>query len=137
LREIIQVYDSSLVDPEDRDTGGAFSQLLEKAVDPAVEMCERMAELRKGATDWDKDIFLINCLGYLQQTLVSVPFTQERVEHLDEKITKHVESMTFEHVSYCASLRRITSLTSLSTAICSNNVGWRLSCGLFGPAQPM
>ena len=41
-------------------------KLLEKAVDPAVEMCERMAELSKGATDWDKDIFLINCLGYLQ-----------------------------------------------------------------------
>lgn len=99
MREIIQVYDTSLVDPEDRDAGGGFSQLLARAIDPAVEMCERMAELRKGSTDWDKDIFLINCLGYLQQTLLNVPFAQERVAELDTKITKHVESMTFEHVS--------------------------------------
>ena len=61
-------------------------------------MCEQMADLRKKATDWDKDIFLINCLGHLQQTLVNVPFTQERVEDLEEKIGKHVESMTYEHV---------------------------------------
>ena len=62
-------------------------------------MCERMADLRKGATDWDKDIFLINCLGYLQQTLVDVPFTAERVTELERKIQLHVESMTYEHVS--------------------------------------
>lgn len=93
------MYETSLVDPQDRDSGGTFSELLARSVDPAVEMCERMAELRKGATDWDKDIFLINCLGYLQQTLIHVPFTQERVDELDKKITKHVESMTFEHVS--------------------------------------
>lgn len=58
-----------------------------------------MAELRKGVTDWDKDIFLINCLGYLEGTLLSVPFTKERVGVLEERIEKHVESMTFEHVS--------------------------------------
>jgi hypothetical protein len=39
--------------------------LLGKAIDPAVEMCERMAEMRGGDT-WDRDVFLINCLGYLQ-----------------------------------------------------------------------
>lgn len=99
LREIIQVYDSSLVDPADRSNSTAFSELLGKAVDPAVEMCEQMADLRKGVTDWDKDIFLINCLGYLQQTLTNVPFTAERVTDLERKIQLHVESMTYEHVS--------------------------------------
>lgn len=99
LREIIQVYDSSLVDPADRSDSEAFSQLLGKAVDPSVEMCERMADLRKGATDWDKDIFLINCLGYLQTALTSVPFTAGRVIELEKKIQLHVESMTYEHVS--------------------------------------
>ena len=99
LREIIAVYETSLVDPADRATDTEFSTLLEKAVDPLVEMCERMAELRKGATNWDKSIFLINCFGYLQHTLASVPFTTGRVDILEEKIQKHVESMTFEHVS--------------------------------------
>lgn len=67
LREIIAVYDSSLVDESDRVNDEDFAKLLEKAVDPAVEMCERMADMRKGnGGDWERDIFLINCLGYLQ-----------------------------------------------------------------------
>jgi len=66
LREIIAVYDTSLVDESDRASNDDFDKLLEKAVVPSVEMCERMADLRKGVTAWDKDIFLINCLGYLQ-----------------------------------------------------------------------
>jgi hypothetical protein len=63
LREVIAVYDSSLVDESERETD--FAKLLEKAVGPAVEMCERMAGLGRGG-EWEKDIFLINCLGYLQ-----------------------------------------------------------------------
>jgi hypothetical protein len=67
LREVIAVYDSSLVDESDRANDEDFAKLLEKAVDPAVEMCERMADMRKGnGGDWERDIFLINCLGYLQ-----------------------------------------------------------------------
>ena len=70
LREIIAVYDTSLVDESDRANDEDFARLLEKAVDPAVEMCERMADMRKGnGGDWERDIFLINCLGYLQVCL--------------------------------------------------------------------
>lgn len=29
-----------------------------------------MAELRKGATGWEKDLFLVNCLLYLQVRIV-------------------------------------------------------------------
>ena len=95
------MYETSLVDHSDRPTDNDFSRLLEKAVDPAVEMCERVADLRKGSTSWDRDIFLINCLGYLEHTLEVYPFTKERVEMLETRIQQHVESMTFEHVS-CA-----------------------------------
>ncbi|ORX35318.1 putative intra-golgi transport-related protein [Kockovaella imperatae] len=97
LRELIAVYETSLVDPADRPNDSDFSTLLEKAVDPAIEMCERVADLRKGATSWDKDIFLINCLGYLEHTLESYPFTKEKVDMLETRIQQHVESMTFEH----------------------------------------
>lgn len=82
LRDIISVYDSSLVDAEvpkaglkagatsngdgdDTHADDSFMTLLGKAIDPAVEMCERMAEMR-GGDMWDRDVFLINCLGYLQ-----------------------------------------------------------------------
>jgi hypothetical protein len=65
LREIIAVYDTSLVDAAERETD--FARLLNTAVDPAVEMCERMADLRKQTTGtWDRDVFLVNCLEYLE-----------------------------------------------------------------------
>ncbi|CAK9785326.1 uncharacterized protein COLE_06649 [Cutaneotrichosporon oleaginosum] len=98
LREIIAVYDTSLVDAAERETD--FAKLLDAAVDPAVEMCERMADLRKGSGSngaWDKDVFLVNCLEYLEHTLEPFPFTAPRVKALQAQIETHVESMTFEH----------------------------------------
>ena len=123
LREIIQVYDTSLVDPADRSTSSTFAVLLGKAIDPSVEMCERMAELRKGATNWDKDIFLINCLGYLQQTLNNVPFTTERTSELEKKIQTHVESMTYEHVSGRPVRARVCADASTETCLISADWG--------------
>jgi hypothetical protein len=85
LREIIGVYTTSLVDEADRQVD--FATVLDKAVSPAVEMCERMGDMRRanagsasgaagastgeGGTvysqgEWERDIFMINCLGYLQ-----------------------------------------------------------------------
>lgn len=117
------MYDTSLVDPADRSTSSTFAVLLGKAIDPSVEMCERMAELRKGATDWDKDIFLINCLGYLQQTLTNVPFTTERASELDKKIQTHVESMTYEHVSGGIPRGRLCADCSMETCLTSADWG--------------
>ncbi|BEI79779.1 hypothetical protein CcaverHIS002_0103080 [Cutaneotrichosporon cavernicola] len=98
LREIITVYDTSLVDAAERETD--FAKLLDAAVDPAVEMCERMADLRKASGTngaWDKDVFLVNCLEYLEHTLEPYQFTAPRVQGLQLQIETHVESMTFEH----------------------------------------
>lgn len=133
LREILGVYDASLVDEADRESD--FAKVLDRAVDPVVEMCERMAEMRAvpssgggssgsaavppagsaGSTaEWEKDIFMVNCLGYLvvsplpprrcalltpQHTLENWPFTTAKVERLEKMIQRHLESMTFEHVS--------------------------------------
>jgi len=79
LREIIAVYDTSLVDADERETD--FAKLLNAAVDPAVEMCERMADLRRTNTgSWDKDVFLVNCLEYLEVSaaIVSIPHPARR-----------------------------------------------------------
>ncbi|WVF66103.1 hypothetical protein IAT40_000842 [Kwoniella sp. CBS 6097] len=50
-----------------------------------------------GAGEWEKDVFMVNCLGYLQHTLEAYEFTSRRVALLEEKIRTHVEGMTFEH----------------------------------------
>lgn len=92
------VYDTSLVDASERETD--FAKLLDAAVDPAVEMCERMADLRKNTgSTWNRDVFLVNCLEYLQHTLESYAFTAPRVRKLQGAVQEHVDSMTFEHVS--------------------------------------
>ena len=144
LRELIEVYETSLVDPADRLADADFAKLLEKAVDPAVEMCERMAELRKGATSWDKDIFLINCLGYLQHTLAAYGFTKERVEILEARMHQHVESMTFEHVSNLNALGFPRESTDTSPAwqiartmwTCTNNEDYTYpTCGCKSPSM--
>ena len=61
------VYDSSLLgdeDPSEREN--AFIQILEASVDPAMEMCKRMSELKKDMENWDKAVFLINSTAYMQ-----------------------------------------------------------------------
>jgi conserved oligomeric Golgi complex subunit 6 len=63
------VYDSSLLgheSPSEQEEG--FKDILDVTVDPALEMCRRMTELdvKKDVTGWDRSIFLINCIVYLQ-----------------------------------------------------------------------
>ena len=68
LREIMVVYQSSLPEDEDAETQAAgFRDIIDKMVDPAVEMCmissEGKAHLRPG---WDRSVFILNTLAYLQ-----------------------------------------------------------------------
>jgi hypothetical protein len=66
------VYESSLIgdeNPAERDAG--FKRILDVMVDPAVGMCSAASEekLRLKA-QWDKHIFVLNCLTYLQVSVV-------------------------------------------------------------------
>ncbi|KAI6030195.1 oligomeric complex COG6 [Pisolithus marmoratus] len=60
LREIMQVYDLSLLDE-------GFSRILDIMVDPVIAMCtaasEEKARLRP---QWDSVVFVLNCLCYLK-----------------------------------------------------------------------
>ena len=75
LREIMTVYDSSMLELEASSRASdaesiaereEFNCVIDAAVGPALEMCRRMAELRKDGTVWEKEIFLVNCTSYLQ-----------------------------------------------------------------------
>lgn len=71
----MNVYDSSMLELEagnqvdstdvsaERDE---FNRIMDAAVGPAIEMCKRMAELKKDGTAWEKEIFLVNCIAYIQ-----------------------------------------------------------------------
>lgn len=91
------------MDEADRETD--FATVLDKAVSPAVEMCERMGDKRRanagpgsqatGSADgeaggkagmgikgslgeWERDVFMINCLGYLQVRTISPERAEEK-----------------------------------------------------------
>lgn len=88
------------MDASERDA--TFNEMLEKAVNPAVEMCERMAELIGGSGNgnsgaWGKDIFLINCLGFLE---VSIPiFSAVSMYRSLIDYTAHTGSLSLYKVS--------------------------------------
>ena len=68
LREIMAVYESSLVGdekPDERDAG--VKRILDVMVNPAVEMCSAASEEKQRLRPrWDKHVFVLNCLTHLQ-----------------------------------------------------------------------
>lgn len=68
LREIMAVYQSSLLGDEDEDEINAgFNQVLDIMVDPVVVMCLANGEEKKKVRPrWDEAVFVLNCLCYLQ-----------------------------------------------------------------------
>ncbi|KAG9015159.1 Golgi transport complex subunit 6 [Tulasnella sp. JGI-2019a] len=98
LREIMAVYESSLLgdeDPVERES--AFSQILEASVDPAMEMCQRMSEMRREMSSWDRAVFLINCTTYMQNMLQTFSFTGSHVSLLQKEVDRRVKTLVTEH----------------------------------------
>jgi hypothetical protein len=108
LREIMAVYNSSLLDIGDPVTGtpqvGAFEQreadfkrVLDAALDPALDMCEQMGAMRQNA--WDRNVFGVNCRETVLTALEGFGFTAGRVKAIEEDEARLVEELTVEHVS--------------------------------------
>lgn len=101
LREIMAVYDSSLLGDEDpTEREAAFAQILEAAVDPAMEMCKRMSDLREGMPTWDKAVFLVNCTTYMQNMLQAYSFTSTHVALLQKEVDRNIRTMVTEHSAF-------------------------------------
>lgn len=68
LREVMSVYQSSMLGDEDedeRDTG--FRQVLDIMVTPVATMCiSNSAQKKTVRPEWDDKVFVLNCLCYLQ-----------------------------------------------------------------------
>ena len=68
LREIMTVYQSSLLGNEDQaEQAAGFAKILDIMVDPAIDMCASTSEEKKRVRPkWDQPVFVLNCLTYLQ-----------------------------------------------------------------------
>ncbi|KZS99108.1 oligomeric complex COG6 [Sistotremastrum niveocremeum HHB9708] len=102
LREMMAVYDSSLLGDEDEpNRREGFTRILDILIPPIIEMCEKMADL-KGTKDprkdaWDRHIFLINCLEYLESVLHPFAFTMKHLGNLEALIDTHAQGLVDSH----------------------------------------
>ena len=71
LREVMQVYHSSLLGNEDEDQiNSGFNQVLDVMVDPVIKLCvESSEEKARVRPRWDGEVFVLNCLCYLQVSM--------------------------------------------------------------------
>ncbi|GHJ85315.1 hypothetical protein NliqN6_1717 [Naganishia liquefaciens] len=95
LHEIMAVYDTSLVEEDDREAD--FAEILQAGVDPLVKMCQHMVDIWPKASEWDKNVFLTNCGLYLQHVLEPYSFTRQRQIQLQDQIDGWVGALTQEH----------------------------------------
>ncbi|KIM33186.1 hypothetical protein M408DRAFT_325989, partial [Serendipita vermifera MAFF 305830] len=103
LREIMQVYDSSLLEdetPEERVAG--FREVLEGTIEPMLNMCSTMANMIKPrageeSNAWDRATFMINCLVYIESVLQPFDFTAERLKKLEDLMEENVQVIIEAH----------------------------------------
>jgi hypothetical protein len=139
LREIMVVYESSLLGdekPAERDAG--FKRILDVMVDPAVEMCSAASEEKQRMrARWDKHVFVLNCLTYLQVSLALImspvmiiiiaagyqsalepfPFTADKQREIQGVIEGRVKTLTEEHVGACTAIKVVLSANGLESAV--------------------
>ncbi|KAJ7139696.1 oligomeric Golgi complex subunit 6 [Mycena epipterygia] len=99
LREVMNVYESSLLGDEDEaEQTAGFQRILDITVDPAIEMCTNNSEEKKRMRPrWDREVYVLNCLSYLQSVLEPFPFTSQKRQTLQEVVEEKVVHLTEEH----------------------------------------
>lgn len=124
LKEVMDVYQATLMDSKQPEGGSttedidAFEPVLHKALDPALKMCDQMAELTPRT--WDRNVFLLNCRADAKTTLDPYEeFTAQRSDALQMEMNEKGEALASEHVGFTR-LRALTIRLTLddSTSLC-------------------
>ncbi|KAF8967344.1 oligomeric complex COG6-domain-containing protein [Flammula alnicola] len=99
LREVMLVYQSSLLGDEDEaEINSGFNQVLDIMIDPVVIMCISNGEEKKKVRPrWDAEVFVLNCLCYLQSVLSTFDFTNQKQSAIQAVIDERVTLLTDEH----------------------------------------
>ncbi|GAA6043711.1 hypothetical protein JCM8097_007495 [Rhodosporidiobolus ruineniae] len=129
LREIMSVYATSLLEHEHEATQlspqtreAEFADVLDAALDPALQMCSTMAEMRP--SQWDQAVFWVNCDEAVLGTLEGFDFVGGRWQRVKADEDKHVGSLTGEHFS---ELLKASGLEPVVTALRSKSAETPLS----------
>lgn len=117
LREILAVYATSLLEQEGAPSspqtrGTEFRDVLDASLDPALEMCSRMADMRPA--EWDRAVFCINCDEAVLAALEGFDFVDQRRKAVQQDEEKYVETVTAAHVRIPSFLSRPMSPSKLT-----------------------
>jgi conserved oligomeric Golgi complex subunit 6 len=92
LMEIMAVFDSSLVPQEQREK--EFTPILLAVLEPLLKSCTLSATVLSNESDMA--VFMINCLGLIQNSLAGFSFSLARGEELREQIDAHMDTLITE-----------------------------------------
>ncbi|KAF9555820.1 oligomeric complex COG6 [Agrocybe pediades] len=101
LREIMAVYQSSLLGDEDKEEISAgFNQVLDIMIDPVIQaLFSGSEEKKKARPRWDEDVFVLNFLCYLQGVLTAFDFTIDKEKQLEALIDLRIARLTEDHTT--------------------------------------
>ncbi|KAG6867048.1 hypothetical protein C0993_007225 [Termitomyces sp. T159_Od127] len=98
LREIMSVYQSSLLDEDEIEQVAGFKKILDIMVDPTIEMITKTNEDRSRLmTKRDQPIYVLNCLSYIETALEPFSFTREKQRSIRALIDERVSYLIDEH----------------------------------------
>ncbi|KAF8638929.1 hypothetical protein AX17_001841 [Amanita inopinata Kibby_2008] len=99
LREIMSVYQSSLLGDEDETTRvSGFQKVLDIMVDPVVEtIVSRGEEKKRVRPKWDHAVYVLNSLAYLQSVLEPFEFTAEKQNMIQGVVEGKIGLLIHEH----------------------------------------
>ncbi|PFH46076.1 hypothetical protein AMATHDRAFT_8263 [Amanita thiersii Skay4041] len=99
LREVMTVYQSSLLGDEDEATrASGFQNVLDTMVDPILEAMISLSEAKKRARPrWDQAVYVLNSLMYLQGVLEPFGFTSEKQAMVQQLVDGRVNLLIHEH----------------------------------------
>lgn len=105
LKEIMEVYAGALLDQQPdspsshQDAEEAFEPVLQRGLDPVLQMCDQMAETHQPNV-WDRLVFTLNCRAYVKTALDAFQqFTARRSQSLQDELDQRGEQLVSDHVS--------------------------------------
>lgn len=92
LMEIMAVFDSSLVPHDERER--EFTPILEAVLGPLLKTCTLSATVL--TNECDVAVYMVNCLGLIQNSLAGFSFSSARAEELQGQLDAHMETIVTE-----------------------------------------
>lgn len=118
LKELLNVHQTSLSesdlfgdllplkDLDSSDESTDFSRVIQRLVTPMLALCSRMSNdivqkrprgKKEHEAEWEKEVFMINCLGYVQSILEPYEFAARSVRQVEADLETRIAILIDAH----------------------------------------